>query len=1348
MADETPQPPPPPPPALPPGPADGNGDRVEPLNIEEELRDSYLRYALTVIHNRALPDVRDGLKPSQRRILVAMNDLNLGPTGGRMKCAKICGDTSGNYHPHGEAIIYPTLVRMAQDWNMRYVLVDKQGNFGTIAPMPPAAMRYCVTGDTLVRTPHGTRRIRELAEIPPNSEADVSLEVLNRDGRTVTASKLFHCGDHPTFRLRVREGHELTGTDNHPVLCLEPVDGVPTLCWRLMRHIQPGTTVALLRQTQELPAERLAEEDRQLALLAGAWVAEGFASSGRAGFNNCDRAYFDQVLSAFDAVVGGVRYISERTIKSGNRLLEIDIHNLGAFTTSPLGEMIGLRSADKCVPSFVWGRSLAFKRVFLQSLYEGDGSSSLLARNTLSIAYSTRSRRLAHEVQQLLLEFGVVARQARYDNGEIKVFISNRRDARLFARRVGFLGVKQEKLETELARVPTRSRSLSGDFVPHIAEYVRRSAGSTWTSADWLRRHNIDRVERWEQDGQTIRGHIACPTVKATIAPLVAGDYYFAEVTDVEPAGLQAVYSIRVDAPCHSFITNGFVSHNTEARLSAVAAEMLADLDQDTVDMMPTYDGRLVEPTVLPSKFPNLVVNGCDGIAVGMATQIPPHNLRDVCGGLILLIDQPEATIEQLMEHIPHPDFPTGGLICGRTGVYEGYRTGRGKLILRARADINEEGPVTQIIIREVPYQQTRGRVTTAIADLVKEERIKGIKALRDESSERMGEPVRLVIDLKKGEDPHLILNQLYQFTPLQDTVSLIFLALVDGQPRTLPLKQMLEEFLRHRVRVVRRRTEYKLREAKRRAHILEGQLIAISSLDEVINICRRASSRAAAKQNLQELAVAATLLQRALGDTHFAALEREIGTQAAYSMSEAQADAVVRLQLGQLAALERDEIFKEYNGLREEIVRYEDLLSTERNILAAIRAELTDLRDRFGDDRKTEIIDAPGEVLPEDLIQEEDNAVTISHNGYIKRLPLNTYRTQHRGGKGVSGGAARDDDFVEHFFVASTHAYLLIFTNRGQLYWLKVYHIPQMSRTSIGRAIANVLSLKPDEKVSSVIPVRRFDDVSHLLMATRRGLVKKTALSEYSRPKAGGIIGISLDEGDTLIDVVLTKPTDEVVLCTKQGLAIRFDEADARAMGRNTRGVKGITLQANDEVVGMVVADPEGYLLTICENGYGKRTPFGPNTAGVEVGKAEGEEPTEEAPAEAPAEDVEGEGGDDRSAMRYRKQRRGGKGVRDIRTSERNGAVVDVTAVRNGGDIMVITMQGMVNRTHVDEIRVVGRNTQGVRIMNLREGDRVTSLAKLAREEEVPPTNGAAPEEPPTNGPAPEQNGEGAQAP
>jgi DNA gyrase subunit A len=761
----------------------------------------------------------------------------------------------------------------------------------------------------------------------------------------------------------------------------------------------------------------------------------------------------------------------------------------------------------------------------------------------------------------------------------------------------------------------------------------------------------------------------------------------------------------------------------TEARLTPLSADMLADLDRETVDFIPNYDGKYREPLVLPCRVPNLLLNGSDGIAVGMATEIPPHNLREVCAGLIALIENPDISLAGLLEHIPGPDFPSGGIIRGREGIIAGYREGRGKITVRARCEI-VEGKRAQIIIKEVPHQHTRNRLAEQIGELVKDERIKGIDEVRDESSQRMGMPVRIVVYLKKDVDPHLVLNQLYEYSPLQKTVSIILLALVDGRPKVLTLKEMLQEFLKHRVTVIRRRTEYLLREAKRRGHVLEGQLIAISSLDEVIRICRGSPDRNEAKRQLIEMEVSAALLRRAIGDAAFTALTRELGTADTYHMTEQQAEAVVRLQLGQLAALERDEILKEYAGLREQITGYERLLSDEANIYAVIRKDLEELRDKYGDDRKTEIADAGVEVNMEDLIPEEDVVVSLSHGGYIKRMPIATFRTQHRGGKGVQGGA-REEDFIEHFFVASTHAYLLCFTNRGQCHWLKVYDIPEAGRTSGGRSIANVLTLKEEEKIEGVIPVRHFEENTFLLMATKNGLVKKTELTEYSRPRQGGVIGINLEDGDTLIDVALVRSGDEVVLSTRNGMAIRFSEADARPMGRNTKGVRGIKLVGTDELIGMVVADPEGHLLTVCENGYGKRTPFGANTADLseEVdGEVEDETPEPAEPAAGDAENAaEGEvgpEGEERSTMRYRRQRRGGKGVKDIRTSERNGQVVGVLPVRDTDDLMLITLQGMVTRIRASEIRITGRNTQGVRVITPNDGDKLASVAKVAREE------------------------------
>ncbi|GAA4429994.1 DNA gyrase subunit A [Bremerella cremea] len=877
--------------------ANGNGadggapedpTRLFTMSIEDELKESYLTYAMSVIVSRALPDVRDGLKPSQRRILVAMNDLNLTPGASRVKCAKISGDTSGNYHPHGESVIYPTLVRMAQEWNMRYVLVDKQGNFGSIAGLPPAAMRY------------------------------------------------------------------------------------------------------------------------------------------------------------------------------------------------------------------------------------------------------------------------------------------------------------------------------------------------------------------------------------------------------------------------------------TEARMSNFASLLLEDLKLDTVDFVPTYDESRSEPTVLPSKFPNLLVNGANGIAVGMATSIPPNNLREICQAVILLIDDPAASIEEVLDIVKGPDFPTGGIICGRAGIRQGYKTGRSTIVVRSHTTIEYAKSGAKIIIHDIPFQQTRDRVEEKIAALVNEGRVQGIRSVSNLSD--LQEPVRIVIELKRDADPDVVLNQLYQFSPIQDTFSIILLALVDGKPRTMSIKEMIEEFIRHRVVVIRRRTQFLLAKARQRKHTIEGLLLALADIDEIIRIIRSSSTQAEAKTRLMGVECPASMMARALGERGFALFQQERGESDVYHLTSVQTDAILRMTLGQLVNLEQEKLGNEHSKLLDEISEYLRILSDEANILAIIREQMEEIDRRFGDDRRTEIShEEIGNIDLEDLIEEETMVVSISTKGYIKRTPASIYKAQRRGGKGIKGAKSEEEDPIQHLFVASTHAYVLFFTTKGKVHWQKVYDLPNLARDSRGRAVVNLLQLEDGEKIADCRAVRDFDMPDHyLVMATRKGLVKKTNLEAYSRPKKNGIIAIKLKEDDELIDVAITKPGDELVLSTEQGMAIRFREDDARAMGRNSSGVKGINLSKGDNLVGMVVADPEAQLLTVCEHGYGKRTNFGPGMA-VEEDDADTEGASDE-----PASEEESTS----SGARYRTQKRGGKGLRDIKTTARNGKVVAVARVDDSDEILVMTARGKLQRIAASEISMVGRNTQGVRIMSLDEGDTLAAVVRVPKEE------------------------------
>ncbi|MGZ3391937.1 MAG: DNA gyrase subunit A, partial [Isosphaeraceae bacterium] len=692
----------------------------------------------------------------------------------------------------------------------------------------------------------------------------------------------------------------------------------------------------------------------------------------------------------------------------------------------------------------------------------------------------------------------------------------------------------------------------------------------------------------------------------------------------------------------------------TEAKLSPVAADMLEDINLDTVDFQPNYDEKYQEPRVLPGKFPNLLVNGSGGIAVGMATSIPPHNLGEVCDALIAYIDDPAIELDEIMEIIPGPDFPTGGTICGRFGIKEAYLSGRGRVVVRARSSIEEQKDGrAQIVFSDIPYQLTKEPLLKKLAELVNGGRITGVADIVDESDRK--QPVRIVVKLKKGEDPTVVLNQLYEFSPLQDTFSVIMLALVDGRPRTLPLKELLRLFIEHRINVIRRRTQYQLRQARQRAHIVEGLLIALHHIDEIIRVIRSSANPSEARTRLMAMEVSAEILRRALNDPE---------AKASTSLTRMQADAILAMQLQRLTGLEADKLAQEYTGLKTDIAGYEAILAEEGLILDLIRADLRELKDKYANPRRSAISDEElGDYDKETLIREEYMVVTVTHDGFIKRQLPSTYRAQGRGGRGITATNTREGDFLEHMFVALTHDYILLFTDHGKVYWIKVYDLPMATRTSGGRAMVNLLQLSEGEKVTGVVPVREFRADECLMMVTRRGTVKKTELKAFRRPLGRGIIALGLEEGDQLIGVARIKTGDQVILSTRSGMAIRFDESDVRPMGRPAHGVKGITLDEQDEVVGMVVAngeeDPAG-LLTVCSNGYGKRTML----------------------------------------TEYRSQNRGGKGLIDIKTSDRNGSVVAVTKVTDADEVMLTTARGVLIRTRVADTRPIGRNTQGVRLI------------------------------------------------
>jgi DNA gyrase subunit A len=688
----------------------------------------------------------------------------------------------------------------------------------------------------------------------------------------------------------------------------------------------------------------------------------------------------------------------------------------------------------------------------------------------------------------------------------------------------------------------------------------------------------------------------------------------------------------------------------TEARLTRIAMAMLEDIDRNTVDFQPNFDDRLQEPTVLPSKIPNLLVNGSSGIAVGMATNIPPHNLREVVKAVQLLVDDPDATMGEIRKVIKGPDFPTGAYIYGREGIKEAYEHGRGRVIMRARAQIEERetSGKSQIVVTEIPYQVNKENLVKAIAELAAEKKIEGISGINDESDK---DGMRIVIELKRDTIPNVVLNQLYKHTQMQTTFGVIMLALVNGAPKVMNLKELLQHFIEHRHKVITRRTQFDLDAAQAREHILDGLKIAVDNIDEVIKIIRKSEDTAEADAKLRKR----------------------------FGLSEKQSDAILNMRLAKLTGLEIEKLEAELKEVRATIKELKSILASKPKRMSILKDEMDEVAGTFGDDRRTEIVADQGEFTVEDLIAEEDMVITVSHSGYIKRIPITTYKRQRRGGRGLNGADLKADDWVEHLFIASTHDYLMFFSNKGQVYWLKVHEIPQAGRAARGKPVVNCIAIKPDEQIAALVPVREFSEDQSLIFATRQGTVKKTVLSAYGNVRATGICGINIEKDDELIDVQVCDQNSDIVLATKDGMSIRFHHSDVRDMGRATTGVKGIELEKGDEVIGMVVVRRDASLLVVSEKGFGKRSEL----------------------------------------VDYRVQKRGGKGIITLKKTEKTGPIVALKEVIPEDELMMITRHGVIIRLPVDGIRVIGRNTQGVKVMNLDAGDAVVDVARVVKEDE-----------------------------
>ncbi|MDO8730274.1 MAG: DNA gyrase subunit A [Candidatus Omnitrophota bacterium] len=1253
-------------------------EKIIPIAIEQEMKDSYISYAMSVIVGRALPDARDGLKPVQRRILYTMLELGLDAGKPYKKSARIVGDCLGRYHPHGDTAVYDALVRMAQDFSVRYPLVDGQGNFGSVDGDSAAAMRYCVTGDTLVVTDKGLVPIREISEFGAEK---IGIRVLSKDRKTHSASKWFDSGVHPTLRITTREGFTLQGTSNHPILTWTENEktGQPELRWKLLGQLSVGDTAVIDRTADVLwPDSRVSatpfwptglskrvqskilpeELHEDTAFILGALVAEGSIRDHEIEFCNSDEELLQEFDRRWQRSFPDCRLhrFARKPSSYGKKPYQTrEIHSRRVVQFLRNAGLKPVKSREKVVPQPVLQSPRAVAAAFLQAYFEGDGSISSSGKKMVELSCVSVSEALIEQIQVLLLRFGIASTK-RFDRyrGTHKLYIRGLENYRLFQEQIGFVSKRKKE---KLAQVITRYHKeySAHDFVPFIARFARSRLDDSrpWEERELVSKHNFDRYAGLRKHHSAVATALEPESRAVTgvlFEHLIRTQYLFDPVAKIEEGGPARVYSLRVDSECHSFVANGFINHNTEARLAAVSDGLLADLDKETVDFSPNFDESMVEPRVLPAALPNLLVNGASGIAVGMATNIPPHNLGEIADGIVAVLEKPEIDAKELMKIVKGPDFPTGGMITGKQGILDAYSTGRGILKVRAKAHIEQgKGGKESIIVTEIPYQVNKTTLLEGIAGLVRDKRIEGIADLRDESDK---DGLRVVVDLKRDANSQVVLNQLFKHTQLETTFGVILLALVENRPKICTLKQLMQVYIAHRKEVVIRRAKFELRKARDRAHILEGLKIALANLDAIIKLIRKSKSEEEAKEGLIKQ----------------------------FKLSAIQAQAILEMQLRRLTALERIKIEQEYLEMIKRIAELEAILSSEEKILAIVKGELRDVAAKYGDERSTQIVAAEAkEMAIEDLIADEDVVITISHTGYIKRLPVSGYRKQGRGGKGSSGADLKEEDFIEHLFIASTHDYLLCFTDKGRVHWLRVYDIPQGSRQSKGKAIINLLELGSGEQMAAFVPVRGFPEDQFLIMLTEKGLIKKTALSAYGNPRRGGIVGMGLEDGDKLIRVVLSDGHQELLLATEQGKAIRFPESQVRDMGRGAKGVKAITLAKKDKVIGMAFCTKGSTVLTVTAKGFGKRTPV----------------------------------------EQYRVQSRGGKGIINLNVTKKNGEALTLRTVGDKDEVMLIAQQGQLIRCPVKDIRTTGRNAQGVRLMRLGEKDTLAAVATVVPEED-----------------------------
>jgi DNA gyrase subunit A len=1265
----------------------------QPRDINEEMKRAFIDYSMSVIMSRALPDIRDGLKPVHRRILYAMNDMGLTYNKPYKKSARVVG----------ECFVEHTMILTEKG------LTD---------------IKHVKRGDS-VYTQSGIEKVKELYIMPKKELVKVTLE--NGLENKVTKSQKFKVLTNDlTFEWK--EAKELT-----------PQDFV------VIKYDYPKIQNRIKLKKLKNYSLYLNED---IAYLLGVFLADGWISEdyGRKKhpricfYGGTNKEIAEKVVELLKKEFRYTPTIEEKTYqtktKEKRRIYSVRINRkeINDFFVSNF-HLQNVNALTKKIPHQIFTSPRKVVYSFISGLIDGDGS---IHKQRNTIHYGSISEEMINQLMLLLQHHGIFSSK-HSSTGKKTQYIQDRKitehhmffyleihgsNAVALAKQLTVITPEKNRVLQRIAHEDVRKRDAWSkyDIIPYSGERIfgdlsKRHLGGGWyedTTGEKFREgitYPAGCKIRYAKDLKTKHLHLTQilqwgiheklqrigSNINEFINYVLKEKLRFIRVRSVEPIDEQVTYDIEVENN-HEFIANGMVSHNclgkyhphgdqavydsmvrmaqnfslryplidgqgnwgsidgdsaaalryTETRMAKIANLMLQDIEKDTVEWRDNFDGSLKEPEVLPAVLPNLLINGASGIAVGMATNMAPHNLSEVIDGIIRMIDTPEISTTELMDIIKGPDFPTGGIIYGRGGILSAYTTGRGSLIVRAKTSIEEGEQRNRIIVHELPYQVNKSVLLQTIAELVKEKKIEGISDLRDES-DRKG--MRVVIELKRDAIDDVVMNQLFEHTELQSSFGVLNLAIVKGEPKVLTLKEILHHYIEFRIEVIIRRTTYDLNKAKEKMHILEGLMIALRNIDEVIKIIRQSKEVDEAKSRLMKR----------------------------FALSEIQAKAILDMRLQKLTGMEIDAVEKEYKETKELIERLEALLADKQKILDEIKRELLDIKDRFGDGRRTQIVEGEVGIDIEDLIPQQEVVVTITKDGYIKRIPTETYRTQHRGGKGLIGVRPKEEDYVVDTFITSTHDYLMFFTNHGRAYWLKGYKIPEGDRYAKGKAIINLLPrLGEGEKIETAVPVHEFDEKHYLIFATKKGTIKKTVLSAYSNIRVNGIIAIKLEEGDELMGVQLSDGTQTVMIATAGGQACRFNEKELRPMGRATRGVIGIRMKnKNDSVVALTVVDITGSLLTITENGFGKRSPID----------------------------------------EYRMTHRGSKGVRTIVTNERNGTVVFVSQVTDDNELIITTEHGMTVRIPVRDIREQGRNTMGVRIMRLNEGDKVVSVTQVLAE-------------------------------